>query len=184
MPSSEAPQPLELIRQFVNSVDIEEGTDELETPEKLTSWLAARDLPAPSSRAREDDRRRVIEVREALRELLLANNGEAGDVDAIERLNAAAGDVPLVARFGRDGEVVLEPAGRGIDEALGRLIAIVQRAMAEGTWRRLKACRADTCQWAFYDRSKNRSGTWCSMEVCGNREKARSYRARHRHVNT
>ena len=49
--------------------------------------------------------------------------------------------------------------------------------MADGTWRRLKACREDTCQWAFYDRSKNRSGTWCSMAVCGNRAKARAYRS-------
>jgi predicted RNA-binding Zn ribbon-like protein len=182
MPSSEAPQPLELVRQFVNSVDLEEGPDEFATSEKLTAWLSAHDLPTPATRLRESDRRRVVEVREALRELLLANNGEPGNTDAAEKLNAIAGDVRLVARFGRDGDVALEPAGRGIDEALGKLIAIVQRSMADGTWQRLKACRADTCQWAFYDRSKNRSGTWCSMEVCGNRQKARAYRSRHQHA--
>jgi predicted RNA-binding Zn ribbon-like protein len=51
--------------------------------------------------------------------------------------------------------------------------------MSEGTWSRLKACLADTCQWAFYDQSKNRSAHWCSMAVCGNRAKARAYRNRH-----
>jgi predicted RNA-binding Zn ribbon-like protein len=50
--------------------------------------------------------------------------------------------------------------------------------MAAGTWDRLKACRQETCRWAFYDNTKNRSGVWCTMEVCGNRAKARSYRER------
>jgi predicted RNA-binding Zn ribbon-like protein len=52
--------------------------------------------------------------------------------------------------------------------------------MAEGTWERLKVCPAHDCLWAFYDSSRNRSGHWCSMKVCGNRAKARSYRERHR----
>jgi predicted RNA-binding Zn ribbon-like protein len=51
--------------------------------------------------------------------------------------------------------------------------------MADGTWSRLKACRAADCRWAFYDRARNHSRHWCSMEVCGNRTKARAYRARH-----
>ena len=52
-------------------------------------------------------------------------------------------------------------------------------AIAEGTWARLKACERDSCRWAFYDRSKNRSGHWCSMDVCGAREKnRRAYRRR------
>jgi predicted RNA-binding Zn ribbon-like protein len=42
----------------------------------------------------------------------------------------------------------------------------------------MKACADDECEWAFYDSSKNRSRTWCSMEVCGNRAKTRAYRAR------
>ena len=58
----------------------------------------------------------------------------------------------------------------------------VHDAMAEGSWARLKACPADNCLWAFYDETKNRSGTWCSMSVCGNRTKARAYRRRHPHA--
>jgi predicted RNA-binding Zn ribbon-like protein len=59
------------------------------------------------------------------------------------------------------------------------VLAIVAEAMAEGTWSRLKACREHSCEWAFYDRSRNRSGVWCSMEGCGNRAKARAFRERH-----
>jgi hypothetical protein len=33
-------------------------------------------------------------------------------------------------------------------------------------------------RWAFYDHARNRSRTWCSMDACGNRAKARAYRAR------
>jgi predicted RNA-binding Zn ribbon-like protein len=44
----------------------------------------------------------------------------------------------------------------------------------------LKACRNADCHWIFYDATKNRSGAWCEMGLCGNRAKARSYRERHR----
>ena len=42
----------------------------------------------------------------------------------------------------------------------------------------LKACREETCGWVFYDGSRNRSSSWCSMQVCGGRAKASSYRRR------
>ena len=67
----------------------------------------------------------------------------------------------------------------GADAVVAELLAITHESMAAGTWPRLKACRAHDCEWAFYDRSRNRSGTWCSMAVCGNRAKARNYRRRH-----
>jgi predicted RNA-binding Zn ribbon-like protein len=81
-------------------------------------------------------------------------------------------------RFDPRGTPGLEPDATGVDAALARLLAIVATARADGTWPRLKACREDTCQWAFYDQSKNRSGRWCTMDVCGNRSKARAYRTR------
>ena len=62
--------------------------------------------------------------------------------------------------------------------ALARILGLTYTAMADDTWPRLKACRKHSCQWAFYDQSKNRSRTWCSMKVCGNRTKARAYRER------
>ncbi len=59
-----------------------------------------------------------------------------------------------------------------------RLLVAAVGAASEGTWRRLKACRNEGCRWAFYDGSKNRSGSWCTMDVCGSRAKMRAYRRR------
>jgi predicted RNA-binding Zn ribbon-like protein len=72
----------------------------------------------------------------------------------------------------------VEPRAAGIGRAFGRLLGIVARAQAAGTWERLKACPWHTCHVAFYDHSRNRSRTWCSMAVCGNRAKAQTYRRR------
>jgi predicted RNA-binding Zn ribbon-like protein len=172
-----APGELELVRDFVNTSDIEDGVDKLDTPPRLGEWLTEHGLPAGD--LTEGDRHRVIELREALRALLLANNGEPLDRSSIETLNRTAEDARLLIQFNREGRSALSPTGGGIDAALGSILAIVFRSMAEGTWPRLKACQADACKWAFYDHSKNRSGSWCSMAVCGNRAKARTYRRRH-----
>jgi predicted RNA-binding Zn ribbon-like protein len=59
------------------------------------------------------------------------------------------------------------------------VLAAAAEAMADGSWQRLKACRSDTCRWAFVDNARNRSRQWCSMSVCGNRQKARMFRERH-----
>jgi predicted RNA-binding Zn ribbon-like protein len=72
----------------------------------------------------------------------------------------------------------LEPDIAGVDGTIARLVGIVFTAMTDGTWARLKACRNERCQKAFYDTSRNRSGAWCSMAGCGSRFKARAYRHR------
>jgi predicted RNA-binding Zn ribbon-like protein len=175
-----APGELRLVQDFVNTVDLEDAEDALATPAALAAWLAERGLLKPRARLSERDRERAVSVREALRELLGANNDGEVAAGAVDRLNRAAAAAPLRVGFDADGRARLAPAGAGLDGALGRLLAIVERAMADGTWSRLKACRADACRWAFYDRSRNRSASWCIMEVCGNRNKARAYRARQR----
>jgi predicted RNA-binding Zn ribbon-like protein len=67
------------------------------------------------------------------------------------------------------------PYVEGVDGSLFRILATVHSAMTDGSWFRLKACRRSICRWAFYDRSRNRSGSWCAMATCGNREKTRGY---------
>jgi predicted RNA-binding Zn ribbon-like protein len=175
----EAPGGLELVRLFVNTVDFETGEDALDTPEALAAWLAERDLLPGDAPVSEADRARAVEVREALRALCLENNGEEPAPGARDVLRAAAAAAPVVILVEPDGPR-LEPAVGGVPGALARLLAIVHAAMAEGTWARLKACPAHDCLWAFYDRSRNRSGHWCSMAVCGNRAKARNFRQRRR----
>jgi predicted RNA-binding Zn ribbon-like protein len=41
--------------------------------------------------------------------------------------------------------------------------------------KRLKECEGGGCGWLFIDTSRNHSRRWCSMEDCGNREKARRH---------
>jgi predicted RNA-binding Zn ribbon-like protein len=175
-----APGELEQVREFVNTVDIEEGTEELASPAALATWLVDHGLTgSPEIRAQASDLENAIRLREALRSILLAHVGsEPVSAHAAVELDAVACRSRLRLRFDREGDAELEPEARGVDGALGRLLAIVQRSIAQGTWERLKACRELGCSWAFYDHTKNRSGAWCSMEVCGNRAKARSYRER------
>jgi predicted RNA-binding Zn ribbon-like protein len=128
--------------------------------------------------ASEPERREAVRFREALRSLLRSNHGEPLDQEALATLQEVASDCELTFSYRENGDLDLEPADQGVHGALARLQAVVYRAMLQGTWRRLKICLSDTCQWAFYDASKNRSGRWCSMEVCGNRMKVRSHRRR------
>jgi len=101
---------------------------------------------------------------------VLANNGRPLDGAAVAHVNAAAARVSL--RLDDDGAVRVANSGDAIDE----IVATAFGAMIDGTWERLKACR--NCRWSFYDYSPNRSATWCSMQLCGNRKKTRAYRRR------
>ena len=171
-----APDELDHIRQFVNTFDLESLEDKLAEPDAAAAWLTERRLLPGGEPLTPADVRQAQSMREALRKLLLAHNGAPLDTTAVDAVNNAAKSAELVVRFDEDGHAALVPVRPGIDGALGRLIAIVYRSMAEGTWERLKACR--NCRWSFYDYSPNRSATWCSMRICGNRTKTRAYRRR------
>ncbi|MGB2952882.1 MAG: ABATE domain-containing protein [Gaiellaceae bacterium] len=168
-----APEPLRLVQQFVNSVDYEHGHEWIATPDELRQWLADRELPADGLTAR--DVTRAHEVREALRRLLVANNEHTTDPEAIELVNRAIARSGLHPELTPQGARLVSPED-GIDAAIGRILAVALDSMREGTWSRLKACRQ--CHWSFYDYSRNRSATWCSMSICGNRRKTRAYRQR------
>jgi predicted RNA-binding Zn ribbon-like protein len=177
MTNDRAPGDLALIERFINTADRAAGTDQLIDTAGLAGWVESTGLPGAGEELDDADRRRVVELREALRELLAGGDAAPEAVAALER---AGSDAPLVVAFGADGSARLAPAGTGASAVIAALLAIVARAQADGTWSRLKACAAESCGWAFYDRSRNRSRSWCSMSVCGNRAKARSFRARQR----
>jgi len=169
------------VRLFVNTLEVEDGDDALASPSLLTGWLSEHGLVQDGVRATAAELRRVRALREALRVLLIANNGGTNiEVEpAMAVLDRQARDAGLAVRFAvESGGAVLAPSAAGVRGAIGRLLAIVAGAMADGTWPRLKACEAGTCLWAFYDHAKNRSRRWCSMAVCGNRTKVRAYRER------
>ena len=150
-----APEPLRRVQLFVNSIDREHDR------EWLPAWLEEQGLPA-------SDVDRAAALREALRALLRVNNLGGTAPEARARVTEAARDVRV--ELAADG-VVLSGA-----DPLAAVTAIALTSMLDGTWARLKVCRK--CEWAFYDTSKNRSGSWCSMQLCGNRLKTRAYRSR------
>jgi predicted RNA-binding Zn ribbon-like protein len=164
-----APDRLRLVEEFVNTLDIETSEDAISFPENLSSWLEGYGYGAST------DVQRARAAREGLRALLCGNAGLTVDQRAIRRLNAAL--APVSVRFEAAG-ARLEARGDGLDALLADISQAVVEAMADGTWARLKVCRSEDCRWAFYDRSKNRSGAWCTMAVCGSRTKVRAYRAR------
>jgi predicted RNA-binding Zn ribbon-like protein len=173
-----APGGLERVRRFVNTMNAD-GPDELAVPETAARWLRENGLLEGSSALDDAAVALLRDFREAVREALLAHAGDGDAQAAWNRVRALAHDVPLRMRFGAaPGDAQLHPAGSGVQESLGRLVAAIYDGSRAGTWRRLKACRQHTCLWAFYDHSKNSSGTWCSMAVCGNRAKAKRRRQR------
>jgi predicted RNA-binding Zn ribbon-like protein len=173
-----APGPLELVQAFVNTNDIEQGRDRLGTPEDLRAWLVAHGLIDEAASVGPAGQARVLEVRESLRALALANNEGALDREALRRLNGAARRSRLHVRFDKGGEAWLEAADEGLDRGLGVILGTVFVAMKDGSWPRMKACRRDACRWLFFDHSKSRSSVWCSMSRCGNRMKTAAYRRR------
>jgi predicted RNA-binding Zn ribbon-like protein len=176
-----APGRLSIVQAFVNTVDLEHGRELVASPADLRDLLVRLDLLRSDQRVGASELEQALELREALRRLLLANNGGTVNATSLAVLERVARAGRLTVRFGDSGlRPELVPQAEGVPAALAALVAIVFTAVAEGTWPRMKACRRDVCQWAFYDRSRNSSSTWCHMSVCGNRTKTTSYRRRRR----
>ena len=174
-----APVPLRLVQDFVNTEVPDFHQDDVATPAALAGWLARRGLVDGDDPVVDADL--FVEaraLRSALRELALANTlGLPPSVERRTELDAALGAFPLALRL-VDGRPLLGPAAGGTRGGLAAIVAVVAEARAAGSWERLKACRQETCGWVFYDGSRNRSSSWCSMQVCGGRAKASSYRRR------
>jgi predicted RNA-binding Zn ribbon-like protein len=175
-----APPPLGLVEGFINTADLETGSDELATTNALRGWLLGRRLIKRGEAVSERDREQAIRLREALRRAALANNSAVVDSQTIRELNQLAHEARMVVAFGDDGTARLDPFVKGVQAGLARILSAVYVAMLTGGWTRLKSCANNDCHWAFYDASKNRSGKWCEMADCGNEAKGRAYRARRR----
>jgi predicted RNA-binding Zn ribbon-like protein len=173
-----APDQLDLVIDFVNTLDIDAGSEQLSDPAALARWLSRHRLMDPAGALSDRDLEAAIELRETLRRAMVAHNGGEDDASTSRELEEIARRGELGVHFAAPESVRLAPGAGGVDGALAALLVPVAHAIQGGSWRRAKACRAPNCQWAFYDRSRNRSATWCDMAVCGNRTKVRAYRAR------
>ncbi len=174
-----APGDLRLVQALVNSFhNLDTSREEFASPAGLADWLIRRELLDPRERLTHADLSRVLDVREGLRTLLYANNHEHVDQHAIERMNRALRGAGLAVQLDPSSRPDFRSARRDLDSALALIGTIVAVAQLDGRWSRLKACPGHDCGWAFYDHSRNQASGWCSMEICGQRAKARAYRQR------
>jgi predicted RNA-binding Zn ribbon-like protein len=153
-----------LLEDFLNTLDVEGGTDALADEASAAAWLAEQ---GHGSDVHAQDLELARGVRAALR-------GELGEARAPMPEIA----VPVVLD---DEGPRLAGAGTPLRRVLGEALAEAVALRATGEWSRLKTCAMDSCRWVFFDASRNRSGRWCSMQSCGNKAKTAAYRARHRH---
>jgi predicted RNA-binding Zn ribbon-like protein len=175
-----APGRLELLQRFINSHnhDFPREWDRIGTAEKAQAWLRQKRLVAPGDRITGADAARLRELREALRALAVANQSGQPEMAATDVVRIAAHEAQLSVAIDGTGRTALEPTRRGVDGAAATLLGILHEAQLTGEWSRLKGCRK--CEYAFFDRSKNRSSAWCAMSICGNRTKNRAYYRRRR----
>lgn len=169
-----APGSLELVRRFVNTVELPSGPDDLATIEQASAWCLSHGLAAARDQGHLQQLR---DFRETLRELLFANNGEGDAAPAWERMKPFLASTRLGLAVDPGVGLWLKPEDKG---PIASLLAIVYESELLGTWRRLRACRKESCRWAYYDQTKNGSRAWCSMATCGNRAKAQRRRERER----
>lgn len=168
---------VELLLALVNTWDVETDTDDIAEPAQLATWAAEHagvEIAEPDAAEHAE----VLALRESLRALMLANNGAELDEGELAPLREAAERCRFGPVVTDDGRVRLEPGEGGVAALEGRVLLALEMVQCLGAWPRLKACTAEDCLWAFYDTTRNRSRTWCSMDVCGNRTKTRRYRER------
>ena len=170
-----APGRLELLQRFINSYnhDFPREWDRIGTGERAQAWLRQKRLVAPRDRISDGAAARLRELREAIRELAIANHGGQPGAAATDIIRRLSGGAQLSVAIDDTGRTALEPTHRGVDGAVATLLGILHEAQLTGQWSRMKGCRK--CGYAFYDRSKNRSAAWCAMSICGNRTKNRAY---------
>jgi hypothetical protein len=152
IPATVFPNEPGFLVDFLNTIDVEEGTDVLESDESWATWCDERGRPP-------GDAREARRVRDALRSIA---SGAGAELPA----------VPLSVRATSDGVVLVG------ENAAAAAVAVAATLTTRGTLGRVKLCPCADCGWAFYDSSRNASRTWCDMAVCGNRVKARTYRVK------
>lgn len=183
------PDEIALLYEFANSLDgrrfvrggvPHEARDELASREALETWMRARALLASGARLSNDDHRKALELRSALRGVLQLAPLDRRSGPDVARLNAAAAHFPLIVEVSAGTGVRLRPLHGSAVSGLGRVVADFHHAAETDRLDRLKVCASDECQWVFYDHSKPATRRWCSSTLCGNREKTRAYRTRRR----
>jgi predicted RNA-binding Zn ribbon-like protein len=175
---SPAPEPLALVQDLVNTVDLEMEQDALTRPADLSTFCADHGLTG--LRFDWADLEEALILREAVRDVCQAHAGVDVPAASLATLDRLLAEAPLRLALAADGGATVRPVDglRNVQALVAQLAADITASVADGTWPRLKACAADSCRWVYYDRSPAGRSRWCTMSLCGARNKMRKYRAR------
>ncbi len=173
-----APGELELVRLFLSLHDhaASDGTTLEPGPSAIAWWLRSTELIGGDVVVSDADVTWAQAIRDALVDKVRQNMGATPGADTDRCLNDAAAETGLRPRF---DEPRLVPTVDGVRGAIGHLLGVAFLAELDGSWHRFRLCADPSCTTVFYDRSKNHSAKWCSMQTCGNRNKVRAFRRRH-----
>lgn len=139
----------------------------------LTSLAVATESPRWEVELREDDLDGLRALRADLRHVAATNH------DGVDPRSEVPLQVATAAlQLNSDGSVVLRPRGNGARQVTSLVLSLILRAQLADSWRRMKLCRNPKCAAVFYDRSRNNSGVWHDVRVCGNAANLRASRAR------
>ena len=159
--------------------------DVLQRDQHVLDWLKQAGLAVPkvwpraartslldSARTLRENIRLLVEKRKA---------GRRGDPSLLNRfLYAAQSHSRLV--WNRPHSLNIEKLRR--NQTPQAILAPVAEAAADllvtADFRLVKRCEDDACVLWFSDRTKSHHRRWCSMAICGNRQKVAAYRRRHR----
>jgi predicted RNA-binding Zn ribbon-like protein len=179
---------------FVNTLDWrfrEEGTEELlssyedllrfaEQSKMLSTRQERQLLRTTSNVAGTRVLKRSTELREAMAEVFYAQ------VDGLEPSDASLRTLEQLFKAARlnqklcwkDSRVAWAEMESEAELPLWLLSLDTSDLMTSEAIHKLRACDVPDCRWLFLDTSKNHARRWCDMKICGNRMKARRFKAR------
>lgn len=167
-------RPLDRLKNFLNTLRLEEGIDRLADAAQAEEWLATQGYPgvALGPRRLSEYRKTRETVRSALR----------GSPDALREVAQLVEQrAPASAALEVDGGWLAGVRPREVPadrRPLQDLLLALWRGAVSGELARLKVCADDRCRLVFYDRSRNRTRTWCTSGQCGNRNRVARHRLR------
>jgi predicted RNA-binding Zn ribbon-like protein len=169
-------------------------TDLLETFDDLVAWVVESDVmrkqqaEAVSKQLSGNEQAGILEQAKALRATLraMARQMAAGNgvpkaaVSAINALLQSCRGYREVVREGQNFKQHFIPSSNGKDEVLASLAMMGSDLLTSADVTLIKKCKSPACVLYFYDTTKNHARNWCSMQLCGNRDKVAAYFKRQR----
>jgi predicted RNA-binding Zn ribbon-like protein len=168
--------PQELVKDYSDLLLFGEQSKLLTGPQVRELRRSANGAAAARTRAS------CLELREAVAEVLYAE---------LDGRGPAAASLKVLERHFKDAQSHLTlsrveshwawqwPRIGNAELPLWMLSLSASELMTGEDIQRVRACGDPDCRWLFLDTSKNHTRRWCDMKLCGNRMKARRFKAQH-----